>query len=75
MDCSQTMGWGEAAANLPHSGKLYSRSSPTRVFLLKPADGAIGAHIQAVRKVYTDFEKLAEQIARRCALEQRAYGL
>lgn len=35
------------------------------MFLLKPADGAIGAHQEAVREVYKDFARLAEAIARR----------
>ncbi len=33
------------------------------IFFLKSADGAIGAHIEAVRKCYKDFEKLAGKIA------------
>jgi len=33
------------------------------VFHLKPADGAIGAHMQAVHGAYFDFEKLAQKIA------------
>ena len=32
------------------------------MFRLKPADGAIGAHVQAVRDCYTDFHALAGQI-------------
>lgn len=32
------------------------------MFRLKPADGAIGAHGQAVRDCYTDFHALAQQI-------------
>jgi hypothetical protein len=32
------------------------------IFLLKPADGAIGAHIYAVQKSYEDFKVLAEKI-------------
>lgn len=35
------------------------------MFLLKPADGAIGAHQQAVRDCYMDFKYLAEEILRR----------
>ncbi|HEU5226684.1 MAG TPA: AAA family ATPase [Ktedonobacteraceae bacterium] len=35
------------------------------MFHLKPADGAIGSHIQAVRGAYLDFEKLARKIASR----------
>lgn len=32
------------------------------IFSLKPADGAIGAHFHAVKKVYTDFEILSNKI-------------
>jgi hypothetical protein len=32
------------------------------IFLLKPADGAIGAHQRAVREAYNDFEQLANKI-------------
>ena len=33
------------------------------IFRLKPADGAIGAHAQAVKDCYRDFQELAEKIA------------
>ncbi len=33
------------------------------MFFLKPADGAIGAHVEAVRSCYDDFLKLARRIA------------
>jgi chromosome partitioning protein len=33
------------------------------LFLLKPGDGAIGAHLSAVREAYFDFRTLAEKIA------------
>jgi cellulose biosynthesis protein BcsQ len=36
------------------------------MFYLKPADGAIGAHTQAVTNCFTDFEKLARKIADVC---------
>ncbi|HYI13111.1 MAG TPA: ParA family protein [Thermoanaerobaculia bacterium] len=36
------------------------------VFLLKPADGAIGAHLDAVRGANLDFLELARRIAQRC---------
>jgi len=36
------------------------------MFYLKPADGAIGAHTQAVTNCFTDFEKLARKIANIC---------
>lgn len=32
------------------------------IFLLKPADGAIGAHYEAVQKAYSDFEQLTKKI-------------
>jgi cellulose biosynthesis protein BcsQ len=32
------------------------------IFLLKPADGAIGAHYQAVQRCYEDFKELSESI-------------
>ncbi len=35
------------------------------VFLLKPADGAIGAHAQSVAKCYMDFKKITEAILKR----------
>ena len=37
------------------------------MFLLKPAHGAIGAHQQAVRDCYTDFQSLARELLRRLA--------
>lgn len=36
------------------------------IFLLKPADGAIGAHIYAVQKSYGEFEILTKKILERC---------
>lgn len=38
------------------------------IFHLKPADGAIGSHIAAVKNVYRDFKHLAEKIAQPIAL-------
>ena len=32
------------------------------IFLLKPGDGAIGAHFQAVQSCYNDFKKLTLKI-------------
>jgi hypothetical protein len=32
------------------------------IFLLKPSDGAIGAHLGAVRNSYKDFKALTEKI-------------
>jgi len=36
------------------------------MFLLKPADGAIGAHLYAVQQCYDDFEKLTKNIMDTC---------
>lgn len=38
------------------------------MFFLKPADGAIGAHVDAVKKCYQDFEQLAEAILRQVSV-------
>jgi cellulose biosynthesis protein BcsQ len=35
------------------------------MFYLKPADGAIGSHTQAVQSVYQDFKELAQTIAKK----------
>jgi chromosome partitioning protein len=39
------------------------------MFHLKPADGAIGTHMQAVSECYTDFKKLANIIAKKCNIQ------
>ncbi len=39
------------------------------MFFLKPADGAIGAHVSAVQSCYNDFQILAETIAQHCGIE------
>lgn len=36
------------------------------IFMLKPADGAIGAHVYAVQKSYEEFKLLTENILDRC---------
>jgi len=36
------------------------------IFLLKPSDGAIGAHAQAVQRSYSDFKQLTEKIMKAC---------
>ena len=36
------------------------------LFLLKPGDGAIGAHYKAVQDAYNDFKKLAKTLVSRC---------
>jgi len=38
------------------------------IFLLKPADGAIGSHLHAVKRCYRDFEALTEKIIDRVNL-------
>jgi hypothetical protein len=35
------------------------------IFLLKPANGAIGAHMGAVKHAYNDFELLTKNIIRK----------
>ena len=54
-------------AMLKHYRSLMPMAMEARkpVFALKPADGAIGAHGEAVRKAYTDFLTLAGRIADR----------
>ncbi|OGR07299.1 MAG: chromosome partitioning protein, partial [Deltaproteobacteria bacterium RIFOXYD12_FULL_50_9] len=50
---------------LKHYRSLMPMAMEARkpIFFLKSADGAIGAHIEAVRSCYLDFEKLAGKIA------------
>lgn len=54
-------------AMLKHYRSLMPMAMEARkpVFLLKPADGAIGAHTQAVLNAYEDFRRLAARIAER----------
>ncbi|MHC4253848.1 MAG: ParA family protein [Planctomycetota bacterium] len=54
-------------AMLKHYRSLMPMAQEVRkpMFLLKPADGAIGAHVRAVRNAYVDFEALAREIATR----------
>ena len=54
-------------ANLKHYRSLMPMAMAARkpVFSLKPADGAIGAHGEAVRNAYTEFLALARRIADR----------
>lgn len=51
-------------AFLKHYHSLAPMSMEARkpIFLLKPADGAIGAHLQAVQRSYSDFESLTKKI-------------
>ncbi|NJL35810.1 MAG: ParA family protein [Leptolyngbyaceae cyanobacterium SM1_4_3] len=57
-------------ALLKHYQSLMPMAQESRkpIFHLKPADGAIGAHIDAVRLVYWDFKDLAQKIANRTEL-------
>jgi len=52
---------------LKHYRSLVPMAMEARkpVFFLKPADGAIGAHTEAVRNAYSDFQTLAGRIAER----------
>ena len=51
-------------AFLKHFHSLVPMSMEVRkpIFLLKPADGAIGAHFSAVKRAYQDFKALSEKI-------------
>lgn len=50
---------------LKHYRSLMPMAMEARkpMFFLKPSDGAIGAHMEAVKSCYTDFSKLARTIA------------
>lgn len=54
-------------AMLKHYRSLMPMAMEARkpVFALKPADGAIGAHSEAVRRAYLDFQELAARIVER----------
>lgn len=60
-------------AMLKHYRSLMPMAMEARkpVFSLKPADGAIGAHGEAVRNAYEDFLMLAKRIADRCGATLR----
>lgn len=55
-------------AMLKHYRSLMPMAMEARkpVFFLKPADGAIGAHVEAAKHAYRDFLILARKIAERC---------
>jgi cellulose biosynthesis protein BcsQ len=57
-------------AMLKHYRSLMPMAMEARkpVFALKPADGAIGAHVEAARNAYDDFLALARRIAQRCGM-------
>jgi hypothetical protein len=52
-------------ALLKHYRSLMPMAMEARkpIFFLKSSDGAIGAHIEAVKSCYQDFQKLAAKIA------------
>ncbi|MDO8689205.1 MAG: AAA family ATPase [Dehalococcoidia bacterium] len=55
---------------LKHYRSLMPMAMEARkpIFFLKSADGAIGAHIDAVRSCYSDFQKLATRIAAKAGI-------
>ncbi len=55
-------------ATLKHFRSLMPLAQEARkpMFALKPADGAIGGHVNAVRTCYRDFRALAREVALRC---------
>lgn len=58
-------------ALLKHYRSLMPLAMDARkpMFFLRPADGAIGAHVEAVRTCYQDFQQLAERIAEQAGIE------
>ncbi len=48
---------------------LMAQEAHKPIFHLKPADGAIGAHVYAVQAVYKDFKELAQKIANRTGVK------
>lgn len=58
-------------ALLKHYRSLMPLAQEARkpMFHLKPADGAIGAHVSAAQSAYGDFRKLAGRIAKRTGIE------
>ncbi|MDX2214190.1 MAG: AAA family ATPase [Oculatellaceae cyanobacterium bins.114] len=58
-------------ALLKHYQSLMPMAQESRkpIFHLKPADGAIGSHITAVKNVYWDFQDLAHKIAKQTGLQ------
>jgi chromosome partitioning protein len=59
-------------ALLKHYRSLMPMAQEARkpMFQLKPADGAIGAHVQAVQDSYRDFKKLSLEILRRAKVSK-----
>ena len=59
-------------AELKHYRSLMPLAQAARkpVFLLTPADGAIGGHLTAARACRKDFSALAEKLLERCGIRQ-----
>jgi cellulose biosynthesis protein BcsQ len=68
---AEVMGDPNCLAMLKHYRSLMPLAMEAHkpMFHLRPADGAIGAHVAAVRACYEDFESLARRIAASIALE------
>ena len=60
----------ECLATLKHYRSLLAMAQEARkpAFFLRPADGAIGAHQEAVRDCHQDFAALAGVVAERCGV-------
>lgn len=63
-------------SRLKHYRSLMPMAMAARkpIFFLRSADGAIGAHIEAVGSCYEDFYQLAEQIAAIAEIDLYKYG-
>ncbi len=61
----------QCLAALKHYRSLMQLAQEARkpMFALKPADGAIGGHAQAVEDCYKDFRQLARDTARECQVK------
>jgi chromosome partitioning protein len=46
---------------------LFAQEAGKPIFLLKPAEGAIGAHAQSVSKCYAEFKKITESVLKHAA--------
>jgi len=53
-----------------HSLAPMSMEANKPMFLLKPSDGAIGAHVQAVRRAYEDFKGVTRKIIQVCDIQK-----
>ena len=61
-------------AMLKHYRSLMAMAQEARkpIFHLRPADGALGANVAAVRDAYKDFEKLSSKILSEAGIETRS---